>query len=107
MSVYVDILTPCLTSPRWRWPKSCHLFAESWSELHDFAARLGLKHSWFQHKPGSLPHYDLNESMRAKAVALGAVELTDRREIVRAYARCGHKGAQGVVKRMDQKGAAV
>lgn len=72
MTVYVDELV--------QWTKSgifaagsCHLSADSLTELHAFAAMLGLKRSWFQdHK--LLPHYDLVASKRALAVRLGAVE---------------------------------
>jgi len=65
VSVYVDPMMPCVPSLRWRWTESCHLFADSPAELHLFAARLGLQHSWFQNRPGKLPHYDLTSGMRA------------------------------------------
>lgn len=46
-------------------------------ELHAFAARLGLKRSWFQpHKRH--PHYDIAPSKRAAAVRMGAIEVTSR-----------------------------
>ncbi len=67
--VYVD----ALRDYGWRLGKSCHLVADSDDELHAFAARVGMKRAWFQ--PKSTPHYDLTASRRAKAVALGAVEL--------------------------------
>lgn len=69
MSVYVDPLVDW----GWRLGPSCHLIADTLEELHEFAARLGLRRSWFQ--PHSTPHYDLTASKRAAAVALGAVEL--------------------------------
>lgn len=78
MSVYVDPQTTCLTSRAWRWPTSCDMFADSVEELHAFAARIGMRREWFQVSRSGLPHYDLNESRRTKAVAAGAVEL-DRR----------------------------
>jgi hypothetical protein len=75
VSVYVDRLN----SYGWRLGDSCHLIADTVEELHEFAARLGMKRSWFQ--PVSSPHYDLTVRRRAKAVALGAIEL-DRKQLV-------------------------
>ena len=56
-----------------------HMIADTVSELHDMAGRIGLKRAWFQ--PRSRPHYDACLSKRAEAVRLGAIEL-DRREFV-------------------------
>lgn len=75
MSVYVD----GLMSHGWRLGDSCHLIADTVEELHEFADRLGMKRAWFQ--PRSSPHYDLTVRRRAKAVALGAIEL-DRKQLV-------------------------
>jgi hypothetical protein len=76
MAVYVDRLRDW----GWRWGPSCHLISDAPAgdnlELHAFAARLGLKRSWFQ-KSTSGPHYDLTASRRALAVGSGAVELGD------------------------------
>lgn len=70
--------------------------ADSTDELHEFAKRLGLRRSWFQParliadneytrancperigKPGygSRDHYDVTESVRVKALRLGAVSV--------------------------------
>ena len=78
MAVYVDALMTCVVSKQWRWPKACHMFVDvgDLKELHDFAASIGLKREWFQSSPGRLPHYDLNESRRKKALKAGALELT-------------------------------
>ena len=46
---------------------------ESFDELHSFAARLGIPRHRFQGD-----HYDLPAFVRARAVALGAVEVTAR-----------------------------
>ena len=77
MSVYVD--------PLFRWPNApkirgrnvewCHLTADTPDELHAFAAQLGLKRAWAQ-RDTYAGHYDLTAGMRARAVRLGAAELT-------------------------------
>lgn len=51
----------------------CHMMADSFDELHAFAARLGLKRAWFQGD-----HYDLTPGRRLKAVELGAQQVTGR-----------------------------
>jgi hypothetical protein len=45
MSVYVDNLqvTGAFENPKWRFPKFCHLMADSLEELHLFASKIGLK----------------------------------------------------------------
>lgn len=59
----------------------CHLATDSdVAELHQMAARLGLRRSWFRTK--YLPHYALTPTKRALAVALGAREV-QMRELVR------------------------
>ena len=75
MSTYVDSLMPCRPNGRWPWSQSCHLFADTLDELHDFATRLGLRRAWFQNHR-RLPHYDLTSNKRRQAVKLGAVEAT-------------------------------
>jgi hypothetical protein len=56
----------------------CHLIADEADcpELHAFAARIGMKRSWFQGD-----HYDLGPGRRAAAVAIGAIEV-DRKTFV-------------------------
>lgn len=64
---------------RGRWS---HLMADSSSELHAFAARLGLRRAWIQ-KPGTpMEHYDVTAAKRAAALRLGAVPI--------AYGEGGH-----------------
>jgi hypothetical protein len=53
--------------------KMSHMFADSVEELHDFAAKLGLKREWFQDK--SAPHYDVSLTVRKRAIELGAVAI--------------------------------
>lgn len=78
MSVYVDDLRDY----GWRLGPSCHLWADDIDELHTFAARIGMKRSWFQ--DNTLPHYDLVKSRRDRAIQLGAVQL-DRRSAVASW----------------------
>lgn len=73
--IWVDGLKPCVRTPTWRHLKSCHLFCDGdLQELHQFAARLGLKREWFQDH-ASLPHYDLTERKRQRAILLGAASV--------------------------------
>lgn len=77
MSVYVDRLSSCLPNKKWRWKESCHLFADSVSELHIFAEQIGLKRSWFQNC-SILSHYDLTKNKRKQAIRAGAIEISDQ-----------------------------
>ena len=73
MTVYVDELVryPGAKPPFDK--GSCHLSADTLDELHDFAAKIGMKRAWFQdHK--LLPHYDLTPARRIVAVRLGATQ---------------------------------
>ncbi len=67
MSVYVDN-----ERIRWRGKLWCHLVADSLDELHVFAARIGLRQSWFQDR-ASYPHYDVTTEVRERALIAGAV----------------------------------
>lgn len=58
--------------------KWSHLTADTKAELHAFAESIGLRRAWFQDKPGGRWHYDVTESLRAKAVIRGAVEIAYR-----------------------------
>jgi hypothetical protein len=61
----------------------CHMVSdESLEELHEFAAKIGLKRKAFQ--SGSRPHYDLRPSKRRLAVSLGAEEVGKRGLVRRA-----------------------
>lgn len=79
MSVYVDSIIPTLINKNWKYPRGCHLVADTIAELHSFAACLGLKRSWYQYK--TMPHYDLTCNKRKLAVQLGAKEV-DRKQFV-------------------------
>ena len=47
-------------------------------ELHAFAARIGLRRSWFQDKAWPRAHYDVTDSKRQAAIRAGAVAITWR-----------------------------
>lgn len=74
MTVYVDNmrLSAQVGTISGRWS---HLMADSDDELDEFAAKLGLKKAWAQHPGTALSHYDVTESKRQQAIALGAVPI--------------------------------
>jgi len=80
MAVYVDKLQhyPRVafsdTVPEhWKHIMWCHMWADSLTELHEVARKIGLKRSWFQDKQFN-PHYDLTGRMRERAIKAGAIE---------------------------------
>ena len=75
MSVYVDPVMEHGGSKSFRWPRSCHMYADSLAELHAMAAAIGMRRAWFQ-SDARLPHYDLVPARRSRAVELGAVQHT-------------------------------
>ena len=78
MAIVVDELReyPGVELPFTAW---CHMTTDgSFDELHEFAARLGLRRAWFQRD-----HYDLPAHGRAAAVELGAEQLTTRELLLR------------------------
>lgn len=83
MAVYVDEIRDWTLIARTRGLRHthwCHLTADTEEELHTFAARLGLRRSWFQKKSDRdyRWHYDITPNKRAQAVRMGAQEV-DRR----------------------------
>lgn len=82
MTVYVDDSRIAATVGRIRGRWS-HLFADTESELHEFAAAIGLRRSWFQGAPehGRLWHYDVTDSLRQKAIRAGARSVTWRESV--------------------------
>lgn len=59
----------------------CHMIADTLPELHNMAHHLGMLLTWFQYPPkASFPHYDISKAYRARAIALGAIEV-DRRQL--------------------------
>jgi hypothetical protein len=70
-----------------------HLLADDEQELHALAAQLGIPRRGFQihRRSAALNHYDLPESYRDRAVALGAVPITWREmaRLTREWRRAG------------------
>lgn len=74
MSVYVDDMR----APFGRLVL-CHMLADTDSELHAMADRIGLARKWWQSPAKtSGSHYDVALSKRALAVNSGAIEITLR-----------------------------
>ena len=79
MSLYVDArfdatYGACPSARRW-----CHVFTDAQEELHGMAEAIDIRRSWFQSEPGREPRYDLVPAKRARAIALGAVEIASTR----------------------------
>ena len=72
MAVYVDDMFR-LKMGRFRRMKMSHMIADTDSELHAMADRIGLSRKWFQGD-----HYDVCLSKRQLAVKNGAIEITLR-----------------------------
>ncbi len=97
MTVYVDdAFIPAGVANGGRTVRSrwCHLTADTPGELHVFAARVGLRRAWFQDKPGGRWHYDVTEPRRARAVELGAVEISWRDMATVVMRTAGREGVQ-------------
>jgi len=84
MTIFVDdmrrLAVPRGGRVRARWS---HLFTDQddQTELHEFAARLGLKREWFQGAKWETTHpwrchYDVTDRVRARALELGATPVT-------------------------------
>jgi Protein of unknown function (DUF4031) len=58
-----------------RFTEFCHLLADTRDELHEMADALGIPRRFFQEHPWRW-HHDLPDHLRARAVQLGAVEVT-------------------------------
>lgn len=54
----------------------CHMVADSREELDAMADKIGVARKWIQYPGSNREHYDICKSKRAKAVALGAKEVT-------------------------------
>lgn len=75
--IYVDWLMKHGWKMYGRYVESCHMFTDDLKDiepLHQLAAKIGLKKSYFQNKKG-FPHYDLVSSKRQFAIDNGAMAL--------------------------------
>ena len=74
MAVYVDDM-----NAKFGRMIMCHMIADSTEELLAMADKIGVARRWIQ-KPGEPgEHFDVCKAARWKAVAAGAVEITQRR----------------------------
>ena len=71
---YVDELVYVKKNGR---KKYCHMIAETVIELHRVAAEIGVGRHFF-HSSARIPHYDLSEEWRTKALQHGAIEISSR-----------------------------
>lgn len=81
----------------------CHLWDsdDDVAALHEFAANIGLRKSWFQDHD-LLPHYDLTASKRNLAINNGARVVSTRTEWV-TLTSIGRKFVNGDTKRDGQE----
>jgi len=79
LTVYLDDWRQRATVGR-REDRWSHLLADDEQELHALAGRLGIPLRGFQRhrRSAALNHYDLPESYRDRAIALGAVPISWR-----------------------------
>ena len=88
MTVYVDDME----APFGRM-KMCHMIADTRDELVEMATRIGVKRKWLQSRDRENEHFDICKAMRAKAVLLGAKEITMRDTVRICRGRRGGAGA--------------
>lgn len=55
-----------------------HLAADTLSELHEMADKIGVNRKHFQDKAGK-PHYDICREKKMLAIEFGAKEISDRK----------------------------
>lgn len=89
MSVYVDEVRVWPTKIACFRGGSCHLTADTIEELHETAARIGMRRSWAQVEGHLVPHYDLTPARREAAIAVGAVFVPAREQAQRRIAARG------------------
>lgn len=56
----------------------CHMVADTTEELLDMVDKIGVKRKWIQDKDTPYEHFDICLSKKAKALELGAKEITSR-----------------------------
>lgn len=73
MSVYVD-----KAKTKYGRMVMCHMVADTAQELVAMIRRIGVSEKHLQHAGTYREHFDVCKSKRARAVALGAIEISDR-----------------------------
>lgn len=73
MAVYVDDMR----APYGRMVM-CHMTADTDAELLAMADQIGVPRRWHQHPGTPRSHFDIAQSKRARAVAAGAIPITQR-----------------------------
>lgn len=71
MSVYVDEAV----HPYGRM-LMCHLMADTPEELREMARKIGVKQKWIQNEGEYKEHFDICKTMRARAIANGAIAIS-------------------------------
>lgn len=98
LTVYVDDWRQPATV-RGRADRWSHLLADDPDELHAMAGALGIPRRGYQvhRRSAALNHYDLPETLRGRAIALGAVPITWREmaRLTREWRRAGAQPARG------------
>lgn len=56
----------------------CHMIADSREELDAMADRIGVARRWIQYPGTPREHYDIALAARARAVAAGEIEITQK-----------------------------
>ena len=64
----------------------CHMVADSHDELNAMADKIGVSRRWIQHPGSAKEHYGISKSRRLRAIAAGAVEVTQSELGERMYA---------------------
>lgn len=82
MTVFVDDMR----APLGRMVMS-HMMADTTEELLAMADKIGLDRRWLQKAGIWQEHFDVSQAFRAKAVAAGAVEVTQRQIVMMMRAR--------------------
>ena len=100
--ILVDSITE-YAAPGLRYNRWSHLVSTTGeTELHAFAARLGLRRDWAQLRPNaSAAHYDITPPKRAIALRLGACEVVGRILVRLNYDGFTRRGLRGEEKRVS------
>lgn len=85
MPVYVDDM-----KANFKGYVMCHMLADATEELLAMADKLGAARQYIQNQGSPKEHFDIPFELRALAIQLGAIEISQRQavEIVRAKRAC-------------------